>query len=336
MNHSFEQKLTSTWSVEDWADVTVLAAVSGGTDSMALLRATHSLRTSGSGRLVVIHFNHRLRGAESEADESFVREHAARLNLTCDVGYSTAPSGTQNCEDAARRSRYDFFCRAAKEWGARFVVTAHTADDQAETILQRILRGTGIDGLAGIPKSRELLPGVSLIRPLLAVSRTEVLGYLQSIGQPFRHDSSNAESRFTRNRLRNELIPSLERDYNPRVKEALIRLGQLAEESQGVIANAARALWQRAVECVDEQGATIRCEELSVADGYLVRQMIMDLWRECGWGLRDMSGDHWRQLAELAVTKTGGVQSAIFPGGVRAERDGAMLYLVAASAQGTK
>ena len=120
----------------------------------------------------------------------------------------------------------------AERLGARYVVTAHTADDQAETILHRILRGTGVAGLAGMRRARPLGPAATLIRPLLDVRRAEILAYLSELQQPFQDDASNSDLGFTRNRIRHELLPRLAADYNSDVVAALLRLGQTAHDAQ--------------------------------------------------------------------------------------------------------
>ena len=159
--HPFEAQLAAAWPPEDWQDVTVVLAVSGGADSVALLRAMTAVRGGGEGRLAAAHLNHQLRGAESDGDEAFVVELCGRLGIACEVGRTpagelAAESG-DGIEAAARDARYRFLAATAARLGARFVATAHTADDQAETILHRILRGTGIGGLAGIARTRPLL-----------------------------------------------------------------------------------------------------------------------------------------------------------------------------------
>ena len=182
--------------------------------------------------------NHQLRGGESEADEQFVSTLARELGLQfeCDrLEAATIKTCSDGIEQAARSQRYLFLTNAAEKFGARYVACAHTADDQIETILHRMIRGTGIAGLAGIPRSRLLSPAVTLIRPLLEVRRTELVDYLALLGQPYREDSSNQDRRFTRNRIRHDLLPHLAEHYNPAVGEALRRLARLAGESQSVI-----------------------------------------------------------------------------------------------------
>jgi tRNA(Ile)-lysidine synthase len=226
--------------------VTVLAAVSGGADSVALLLGLSQLRAASPGRLVAAHFNHRLRGSESEQDQAFVEELSREVGVECIVGAAAADlaaaHGGQGLEGAARQVRYEFLARAADQCGARYVATAHTADDQAETILHHILRGTGLAGLAGIPRTRPLTPAATLIRPLLAVTRQEVLDYLQQLGKTYRDDSTNRLTDLTRNRIRLELLPLLERDFNPQVRGALLRLGRLAEEADDWLSGQATSL----------------------------------------------------------------------------------------------
>ena len=155
--HPFETRLAASWPPEDWKEITVLVAVSGGGDSVALLRGLAALKLPGEGRLIVAHVNHKLRGADSEADQAFVQELCRQLGLACEIATATVDLSAgrgQGTEATARRGRYAVLDGTAGRVGARFVVTAHTADDQAETILHRMLRGTGIRGLSGMSRSR--------------------------------------------------------------------------------------------------------------------------------------------------------------------------------------
>ena len=184
MPHPLEPKLARVWPPADWADVTVLVAVSGGGDSVALLRAMAALRAAGEGRIAVAHLNHQLRSGSDE-DERFVVELSHRLGVPCEVeriavARLAAASG-DGVEAAARKARYRFLEQAASRLGARFVATAHTADDQAETILHRIVRGTGVRGLAGMARVRRL-GHATLIRPLLGVRGNELRAYLDALG----------------------------------------------------------------------------------------------------------------------------------------------------------
>jgi len=228
-------------------------AVSGGADSVALLRAFVELAPSLGVVLVVLHLNHNLRGPDSEADARFVRELAAQFSLeaaleTEDVA-SLAALLHLSLEAAGRRARYAFFRRAATTYRLDCVATAHTRDDQAETVLLRLLRGTGISGLAGIYRTFDLSQLDSetadgeestarpprLIRPLLSTRRQQIEEFLRSLDQPFRQDASNLDPQFLRNRVRADLLPALEGNYNPRLREALCETAEIAAAEDGFL-----------------------------------------------------------------------------------------------------
>src|SRR3954447_11968021 len=208
-----------------------VVAVSGGGDSVGLLRALHALAPGLGLGLSVAHLDHGARGEAARGDAAFVADLAAALGLPFDLG-RWRPGRPGHFEADARRARYAWLVEVARARGASAVAVGHTRDDQAETILHRIVRGTGLRGLAGIPRRRTLAEGVSLVRPLLGVTRAEVRGYLAAIGQPHRDDDSNDDLSRTRARIRHDLLPRLAREYNPRVAEALVRLGELAGASQ--------------------------------------------------------------------------------------------------------
>jgi len=199
----------------------MVVAVSGGPDSVALARASNKLQASlGLEPLILAHLKHQLRDEESDGDESFVAELAevlgklggGQVNVAihrADIR-SEARRVKDNLEKVAREVRYGWLAQVAQEAGARWIATGHTANDQAETILHRLLRGSGLKGLRGIAEKRQLFPGLWLMRPLLSVTRAEVMSYLQAEEQDFKQDSSNLDRRLTRNRIRHELLPSLQ------------------------------------------------------------------------------------------------------------------------------
>ncbi len=324
--HQLENQLAASWPPQHWRDLTVVLAVSGGADSVALARVMTAIAGEGPGRLCVAHFNHRLRGDESAGDEAFVVALCRQLGVPCEVGQAAATlaeASGATPEEAARDARYDFLRQAAERLGARYLVTAHTADDQAETVLHRVIRGSGIAGLAGMGRTRQLGPAVTILRPLLGVRRSELLAYLHALGQSFRDDSSNADRRFTRNRLRHELLPQLAADFNPGVVDALLRLGKLAGEVQAVIDARVDEL---AARCVREDGrGAIRIElsALTAEPRYVVRELLIAVWHRRGWPLQSMGFAQWEQLAEmiLAAPATSPVApwKRMFPGGVVAE-----------------
>lgn len=223
---------------ENW-----LLAVSGGCDSMAMMACLALMAQTGQltfAKLHVAHLDHQLRGEESTADAAFVKEQAQNLGLpftleTIDVSREALAS-KESIELAARRLRYDFLARAARRHSCTKIALAHNADDNAETILHRILRGTGIRGLAGIPAVRQL-PGENLrfIRPLLSIPRADIEEYAAQNQIPYRHDHTNLSRDYTRNRIRLDLLPLLKQQYNPQVVDALLHLGRIAEEAGGTL-----------------------------------------------------------------------------------------------------
>jgi len=227
-------------------------------------------------------------------------------------------SGSLRTEAVARRARYGFLRHTAARLGARYVATAHTADDQAETILHRIVRGTGIAGLAGIPRIRRLGEAATLIRPLLGLSRAELVGYLGALGQPYRMDSSNADLRYTRNRLRHELLPRIRRHFNPRATEALGRLGQLAGEVQELVDALAGELLEACAPAETAEGVRLDVGPLVGQPAYLVCEALVVLWRGRGWPLRSMGRVEWDALAAMALDPSPAKRT--FPGGLLVER----------------
>jgi tRNA(Ile)-lysidine synthase len=355
----FEDKLERQWPPSEWRDVTVLAAVSGGADSVALLRGMVAVCQQGEGRIVIAHFNHGLRGEESDADEAFVTRLCGQLDLPYEIGrveqrmndedspssrpdnvspsldHSGPETSSETSEADAREWRYHFLRQTAANVGARFVVTAHTADDQAETVLHRVLRGTGIAGLAGIRRCRQLIPGVAIVRPMLHFRRTEVIEYLKAIEQDYREDSTNADLRFTRNRIRHELLPQIAGHYNPNVVEALTRLGSMADDVQELVDELVRQMAERCVKEDLVDAVTIECRSLQCENGFLVRQLLISIWSDHAWPQQAMGYDKWDQLAELATAEesTGPGTKIVLPGNILAERQGGVLLLLAAQSR---
>ncbi|MBC7855194.1 MAG: tRNA lysidine(34) synthetase TilS [Pirellulaceae bacterium] len=325
---AFLPRLAVAFPPGTWQDVTILVAVSGGADSVALLRGLVQLkRKVGDGRIIAAHFNHRLRGEESDADETFVRQLARDLNIRLEVGRSNARSDStgDGIEAAARAARYSFLTETAHRIGARYVVTAHTADDQVETVLHRIIRGTGIGGLAGIPRVRELSTATALARPLLAITRAEVLAFLTALPQPFREDSSNASRAHTRNRIRHGLLPLLESEYAPALRASLLRLSKLAEDNQAYLAAELEPLLSAHVH---KRGNTIilDCLPLAPLHRHLLRELCLRIWTIHHWPQQDMTLEKWDQLATL-VQQPAPIAPQCLPSGIRAERIGDELWL---------
>jgi tRNA(Ile)-lysidine synthase len=198
--------------------------------------------------------------------------------------------------------------------GAAWVATGHTADDQAETVLHRLLRGAGLQGLRGVAARRTLAPGVTLLRPLLERTRAEVTTYLQCLGRPARIDTSNFDRRYTRNRIRHELLPLLTREYNPAVNRVLARLAAQADEAYREEAERAAALLVAAEHPSAGEVRVLARAPLIAAPRRLVRAAFRLLWEREGWPTAGMSYDAWERVAAVAFGETAGVD---LPSGLR-------------------
>ncbi len=222
----------------------IVAGVSGGSDSMALLFALRDLREFYPGTDVIVsHVNHGLRGGESDEDAEFVRETARRLGFPFEcVRVDTEGFRKKrglSLEDAARELRYGFFNDILTKHSAQRIATAHTLNDQAETVIMRLIRGSGSQGLAGIrPLSGHI------IRPLINVTKHEVVDYLRLRGESWREDSTNSSDEFLRNRVRNELIPLLE-SYNPAVEQVLSRVAAVCGAEADFISDEAEKRFRK-------------------------------------------------------------------------------------------
>lgn len=221
----------------------VLAAVSGGRDSMVLLDILRRVCTRADTPLLVCHVHHGIRGAEADRDAEFVASVCGKLGVKWVVERVDVPAGRLTGgseEEVARALRYEALGRVADGIGTCLIATAHHAGDQAETVLDRILRGTGLTGLGGMRANRPLGRHL-LVRPLLAVTPQDVSDYARSVGVRHVEDSTNGELRYRRNRIRHELLPQLRRLYNPRVDEALVRLAALAADDDDWLRREANA-----------------------------------------------------------------------------------------------
>jgi tRNA(Ile)-lysidine synthase len=234
-----------------WRDgQAVLVAVSGGMDSMVLLQALHRLAPAHRWQLVVAHFNHRLRGRSSDADERFVRAAAEQRHLRFVAGRADVRAFSQrwkvSVEMAARELRHKFLARTARRLGLGTVVLAHHADDQVELFFLRLLRGAGSEGLAGM-KWKHASPSdarLTLVRPLLECTRKEIQRFARQEGLRFRHDASNVSREILRNRLRHELLPLLARRYQPALARTTLRVMDILRAEAEFVAQTAAA-WLR-------------------------------------------------------------------------------------------
>jgi len=309
------------WPPDRWSGFPTLVAVSGGADSVALLRLLVHLAESGSftnqkfanAKLIVAHVNHRQRGDDSDGDEQFVRELAQQLGIEFCVahfdGHTSDPS-----EDCLRQFRYDALIRLAKQFGARYLATGHTRDDQIETILFRIFRGTGLPGLSGIPRLRVVDETVSIVRPLLEISRADIESLLNELNQTYRHDLSNEATNYTRNFLRHELLPIIESRFGDSACDALLRLSQQAIETMDFVDS--QVDFENAIIARQSDSVELDCNVLAEQPSLLIRHFLMKLWQEQGWSQQSMSHDWWMKLAD-AISEPAENLVLNLPGNIR-------------------
>jgi tRNA(Ile)-lysidine synthase len=282
----------------------VLAACSGGPDSVALVALLLKLREEMPLEIRLAHFNHRLRDGADE-DERFVRDLARRWVLPlvsegADVR-SHAARKKLNLEEAGRDLRYDFLRRAAAQAGATKIATGHTMTDQAETVLMRLMRGTGLSGLAGIAAVVAGKP-CPVVRPLLGIAGPELRAWLAAEGIPCREDPSNLDRRFLRNRIRAELLPELGRRYEPRIVAHLARLAAIAGEEDELLGAFVREL---ADEFIVRKGrdAYLDLKTLPLLLPALARRVAREYLRELQGDLRDISYEDVESLLSLGEGK---------------------------------
>jgi tRNA(Ile)-lysidine synthase len=320
-------------------------AVSGGADSVALFRLLDNLRGELGIKLAVVHFNHSLRGEASDADAQFVSDLAGSFGcemiLAKEDVAAEAARLSSNIEDAARRLRYSFFQRVVREARASRIAVAHTADDQAETLLAHLIRGTGPAGLAGIYP----LAG-HVVRPLLETRRKDLREYLRALGQAWREDSTNLDLRRMRARIRSQLLPRLESDFSPQIVGHLCELGRLSREEE--------IFWAAFVEerfraCVQVQGENlaIRIEDLFAFPGFaasapaekplaaaqdanrsswrpLTERLIRRLYERVRGDRRNLSAEHVEQVIRLSTLSSSG-RCVQLPGAIQVNRNFDML-----------
>lgn len=292
----------------------VIVAVSGGADSVGLLRGLISLREEFSLGLIVAHYHHRLRGDEADADATWVENLAATHGLPFVL--AQAPAATDphaaGVEARARRQRYAFLKQVATEHAAPVIMTAHTADDLVETVLHHLFRGTGVAGLRGIPRERSFGDGVRVVRPLLSVSRQDVEAYLSDLGQPFRTDSTNADPHYRRNWLRHRLLPAIHEKY-PHATAALTRLSQQSAELSAALAEWARRLLDAALLDVTPDTVRLQRSTLLGIPRHVQREVFVRLWERQHWPRDRMTAVDWDRAVDLVDGK---LTAATLPGGV--------------------
>ena len=314
------QSIQANWPAELWGKKNVMVAVSGGPDSVLLLSVLsriHKHRTE-TGELIVCHVDHSIRET-SAADAKFVErlaeQHGLKLVSKCLAPIHSDSRSTS--EDAMRQARYELFMKMADACGARYLVTGHNLDDQVETALFRVFRGTGFHGLRGIPFLR-VQGAVSIVRPLLQVPRQTILAALEEIEQLFCTDPTNQTSNYTRNFLRNDVLPRL-RERFPALDDSVLKLTRQAAELEQYLESEAETFSDALIDINDRELKIIK-SKLENAQTIVIRQLLTRVWRDRGWPRQDMNRNWWSQLSDLAKDKS--ERSVLnLPGDIRVESD---------------
>lgn len=305
----------------------IVVGVSGGSDSMALLHVLMQLSGPLEWRfkLHVAHLNHGLRGEEAIADAAFVQAACDGLSIPCtidhrDIGGSAASEGL-SIEEMSRRERYAFFERVCLQTGIRTVALAHHADDNAETILHRVLRGTGLRGLAGIPRSRPLSQGsqIRVIRPLLSFTKADLRAYLEDAGIIYREDISNTSNEPMRNRIRNVILPQVETLINPQVRDALTRLGQQARWLDEFLGETIQRTFETLVVNRTDRTLVMNADAVLRKSRIIQAELIRTAYTSFGLGEQDLSFSHMAAVLDILADPASGRQIQL-PGGVVVEK----------------
>lgn len=296
----------------------VVVAVSGGPDSVALVYLLNRLKKEWRLYLHIAHLNHMLRKDEADRDSLFVSNLAQKLGLALTSEQikvkDFAKKMKLSVEEAARKVRYDFFLKVARKNYASKIALGHNNDDQAETVLMRFLRGSGISGLRGIPAKRRL-EDCLIIRPLIEIRRKQILRFLSLKNIPYRSDSSNLKSLYFRNRIRNKLIPYLEKSFNPNIKEILANLAENISEDFDFLEKSGQSKFKAVRANVSNREVTINSKKFSALHKALQKLVARSAIKEVKGDVRRIDFRHWKELEDLLGERP---QNSIvdLPGGV--------------------
>ena len=295
----------------------LVLGLSGGPDSLCLLHILADLRSTYGFELYALHLNHLMRGERAEADAAWLTQHCKELGVTlkvvsCDVN-AKAKAEDICVEEAGRHARHDALAEYASELGSAKVVFAHNRDDQAETVLMRIMRGTGIHGLAAMEYRRK--DGV--IRPLLDTPRTEIEDYCSRKGLTALWDSTNASLDYTRNRIRLQLLPQLEEEYNPSLKEGLARLASSARDDDDYLNAEAHLFYRMLDPSVTPNVVSMSSRFLGTLHPAMFQRILRMAFAEIGL-TEDIASVHINSLKSVIDNGAGG-KIVEFPGGYTAK-----------------
>mgnify|MGYP000858043751 CR=1 FL=1 len=297
----------------------VIAAVSGGPDSMCLLDILIKLQKKLNYHLSLCHYNHKIRGMEGDEDEEFVKKFACSRGVEAFISSRGAEKSINN-EDDARKLRYEFFEKLFNEKGRESIkiALAHNNNDYAETFLLRLLRGSGLKGLSSILPLRDFY-----IRPLLRVNRDEIIAYLTENQIPYRVDSSNLSDKYLRNKIRNKLLPELN-NYNPNIIKTIANTAYMVSSDYQYISEQAEEAFQRII-VKDSAGDYINREGWFSTHSTL-RPYILLYWMECLGSVKDISSDHIQKIIEI-IQHNRGKKKLPLPSSLRFEFKNGNIYI---------
>ncbi len=304
----------------------ILVGLSGGPDSVSLLLALAALSKQLNITLGAAHINHLLRGDDAKKDEAFARNLAGQLNLAVHITqidvHALAEKEKHSLEEAGRNARYGFFHHLCRKHAYTRVATGHTEDDNAEMLLINLLRGSGIQGLTGIPPVRDRL----FIRPLIRTSKEQILRFLKETDQDFRIDASNTDTRFLRNRIRCRLIPLLEKEYNPSVVDTLNRFSRIAARENDYLTRTAEEALQNCMAACDADGLHLHIRPLLDLHPALQFRVLRLAIRRVKADLKRIQQVHLQDILDLARRK-GPDKSLDLPGQIRIYKSGEVVRI---------
>lgn len=295
----------------------IVIGVSGGADSICLLRILTVLSKEYALKLMAVHVEHGIRGEEAVGDMHFVQEQCRLLGVECRTFSCDIPALSKELkmseEEAGRKARYEIFEQAAKEWGAGKIAVAHHKNDQAETILYHLFRGSGLKGLGGISPVRE-----NIIRPLLCVSRQEIEEYLENNRILYRTDSTNGETAYIRNKIRLQLLPLAEKEINAEAVEHIVKAGGYIAAAEAYLEKQAFAASSSVVK-QEKKSCRIDVEGLKKEDWIIQNYVLMSCIERLAGTKKDLTNRHVEAVRELLDKESG--KQLLLPYHIRARRD---------------
>lgn len=274
----------------------IILALSGGADSVALFHVLLSLKDKYRLDLYCAHFNHQIRGMDAQADALFASSLCEEHGITCFIRSEDIPAIAKErksgIEETARLIRYRMLFELKDKLGLQKIAVAHNLDDQAETILMRMMRGTGLFGLTGMEYQR----ADGIIRPLLDIEKKDILRYCKEKEYSYRDDYTNVEEEYTRNRIRLSLIPSIERDFNPNVKHSIVRMGSLLKEDSDYLEKIAQGFYEHIRQSGERRSVCLDLDELQGLEAALSKRVLRLAMRDCSGNIVGIEQRHVEEI----------------------------------------